>query len=294
MPYLIHVAIQLLLYVGLAYALDLVLGTTGILNVCHAGFYGIGAYTAAVLCQTYHSPLWFEFAIAGLVAAIAAVLISLPSMRLHDDFFVLASFALQVILSQLMLNWKSVTNGALGISGIPAPILWRHNVLGKTDLLLLTLAIVGCIVWSVRNLQSSPFGRALCAIRADEILAQALGKPTVKYKMAAFVISGSLASAVGVLYAHYMTFIDPSSFDANVSITFITLVILGGAGSRWGPALGAALVVLLPEGLRFIDIPNSVGPNVKQIIFSVCLLLVLIFRPQGLAGHHEFGRFTTE
>jgi len=294
MPYVTHVAIQVLLFIGLAYALDLVLGTTGILNICHAGFYGIGAYTAAILSLAYHSPLSLEIAVAAVTAASVAMLISLPSIRLHDDVFVLASFAFQVVISQVMLNWRSVTNGALGMSGIPAPILLRHSVQEKKVLFLLILAIIVCIVWTVRTLQRSPFGRVLYAIRSDETLAQALGKPTVKYKMDAFVISGVLASAAGVLYAHYMTFIDPSSFDANVSIMFVTLVIVGGAGSKWGPAFGALLVVLLPEALRFLPISSSVGPNLKQVIFSIGLVLILIFRPQGLAGKHEFGRIVDQ
>lgn len=292
MAYVIHIAIQLLLYMGLAYALDLILGTTGILNICHAAFFGIGAYTAALLSHAHPSLLWLEFALAGVAAALLAAFISLPSMRLHDDYFVLASFAFQVSFSQLTLNWNSVTNGALGISGIPAPVLWGQDAAGKSGIFLLALAVIGCVVWSVHRVQRSPFGRVLCAIRSDEILAQALGKPTVKYKVAVFMMSGVFASASGVLYAHYMTFIDPNSFNAGVSITFITVVILGGAGSKWGPAFGALLVVLLPEGLRFIDIPSAIGPNVKQVIFSICLLLVLIFRPRGLAGHQEFGRVT--
>lgn len=272
------------LYVVLAYALDLMLGLTGILPLCLLGFAGIGAYIGAIFSVNHVGSYFVEIAIAVILAALLSISVSLPSLRLRDDYFVLATFAFQLLLTGVFVNWTTVTKGQLGIRGIQRPYIWGHSHSSPTLLLALcaTLALGAFLV--VARIDRSPFGRVLRAIKTDEILAEALGKNTTKFKIVAFAISAALASAVGVTYSHYVQYVDPTSFDLGESILVMSMVIIGGAGSRFGPALGAVLLVSIPEALRFMHLPTSDGPNAKQIIFSILLLGVILRRPQGIVG----------
>jgi len=136
----------------------------------------------------------------------------------------------------------------------------------------------------VVQLARSPFGRVLRAIRDDEVFTKSLGKAIYRYKISTFAVSGSMAALAGGLYAYYMTFIDPTSFTIMESILILSMVIIGGAGSRWGPLVGATVLVILPEGLRFLGLPDSVAGNLRQVIYGVLLIVIVIFRPKGLVA----------
>ncbi len=142
----------------------------------------------------------------------------------------------------------------------------------------------------VRRITTSPFGRVLRAIRDDEGFTQATGKNTLRFKVGAFAVSATLAAAAGSLYAHYVTYVDPTSFTVTESILVISMVIIGGAGSPWGPLIGAAILVTLPEALRFLGLPSSLAANLRQVFYGALLVAMMMLRPKGLVGRYGFGQ----
>lgn len=277
------------IYVILAVSLDLLAGEAGLLSVSHAGFFGVGAYTSALVAVRLGGSflLWLLSAMA--IAAILSMSVSIPSMRLHDDYFIICTFGLQMILFNLMNNWQSLTAGPFGISAIPAPRILGIGVTTRSRFAILAVAIAilaSAVVWRLRN---SAFGRVLRAIREDEMAAQAFGKNTVRFKIIAFAISAAIAGTAGSLYAHYSTFIDPTSFSVTESILVLAMVIIGGAGSFWGPAIGAVLLVVFPEMLRFLGLPVTTAADLRQILYGTALVLMMIVRPKGMIGTYELG-----
>lgn len=290
MDYLLHILILATMYTVLAVSLDLLAGQTGLLSIAHAAFYGVGAYTSALLAV--HCGLGFIVgALLGMFfACLVSFVVSLPSLRLHDDYFVIATFGFQMILFSIFNNWMDLTRGPLGIPGIPQPIVFGWQVDSHLEFFVLSAlfaVIAYAVVW---RLSSSPFGRVLHAIREDEVFTKSLGKNTLRFKVTAFAVSAALAASAGSLYAHYITYIDPTSFTVMESILVISMVIIGGAGSTWGPLIGAVVLVILPEALRFIGLPSSVAADLRQIFYGALLVIMMMFRPHGLVGRYGFGR----
>ena len=293
MDYILHVFIIFSIYTMLVIALDLLVGHTGLLSLAPAAFYGLGAYTSALLAVNFGAP-FFVGVLAGIgVAVLVSFIVSLPSLRLHDDYFVIATFGFQMILFNVFNNWIQVTRGPLGIPGIPQPVIFGWHVTSHLDFLILAAAFACFAYFVVYRLTSSPFGRVLHAIREDEAFAKALGKNTLRFKVTAFAVSAALAASAGSLYAHYITYIDPTSFTVMESILIISMVIIGGAGSLWGPLIGAFALVMLPEALRFVGLPDAIAANVRQIIYGSLLVIMMMFRPRGLVGKFGFKKSTT-
>jgi len=290
MEYVLHVLVLAAIYAILSASLDLLAGRTGLVSVAHAAFYGLGAYTSAIFAL--HTGVSFLLAVplGMLLAIVASLVVSFTSTRLHDDYFVIATLAFQMILFTVFNNLIGITRGPLGISGIPRPVLFGWTVKTTLDFALLGTVLAGVAFLAVDRIASSPLGRVLLAIREDEVFAAGLGKDTFKTKAVVFAMSGALAASAGSLYAHYTTYIDPNSFTVGESILVISMVIVGGAGSRWGPMIGAVLLVSLPEILRFIGLPNDVAANVRQILYGTLLLAAMMIRPRGLVGSYGFGR----
>ena len=222
------------------------------------------------------------------MAALISFVVSLPSLRLHDDYFVIATFGFQVILYGVFNNWMELTRGPLGIPGIPQPVIFGWHVNSHLDFLILAAGFACFAYFAVYRITSSPFGRVLHAIREDEVFAKAHGKNTLYFKVTAFAVSAALAAMAGSLYAHYITYIDPTSFTVMESILIISMVIIGGAGSTWGPLVGAVVLVTLPEALRFVGLPSAVAANLRQIIYGSLLVIMMMFRPRGLVGKYGF------
>jgi len=290
MEYLFHVVVIISIYAVLASSLDLIAGHAGLVSVSHAAFYGLGAYMAA-LVTVYFRAHFLLGMLAGITVVVAASLVvSLPSLRLRDDYFAIATFAFQLILSNLLNDWVTVTRGALGISGIPRPVIFGWEPRSNLEFAALGLSLVAVAHVVVGRLTTSPFGRVLRAIREDEVFAQSLGKDTLRFKVTVFGIAAMLASCAGALYAHYMTYIDATSFTLNESMLVLSMVIIGGAGSRWGPLFGAAVLVIIPEALRFVGFPGPLAAKLRQLSYGGLLVFMLMVRPRGLVGRYGFGR----
>jgi len=289
MEYLLHIAIIALCFVVLAVSLDLLAGQTGLLALSHAAFYGLGAYTSALLAIHAGAPFLLAMSAGMLVAAFVSLLVSIPSLRLHGDYFAIATFGFQMILYSVFNNWSEVTGGSIGISGIPRARVFGMTIESRAGYVLLAgvFAVVAIVV--VRRIARSPFGRVLRAIREDEPFATALGKNTTRFKVTVFALSAAMAASAGSLYGHYNSYIDPSSFTVLESILVVSMVIIGGAGSVWGPVLGAIVLVALPEALRFVGLPLAVAANMRQILYGCLLVVMMMFRPRGLVGQYGLG-----
>jgi branched-chain amino acid transport system permease protein len=280
------------IYTVLAVSLDLVAGQTGLLSMAQAAFYGIGAYASALLAVHCGAGFFVGIMVGVASAGCLSFAVSLPSLRLHDDYFAIATFAFQMIFFSLFNNWLEVTRGPLGIPGIPRPVIVGWKVDSLPELLIVAMLLAASAFFAVNMISSSPFGRVLRAIREDEIFAQSLGKKAICFKVTVFAISAAMAAMSGSLYAHFITYIDPTSFTVMESILVIAMVIIGGVGGKWGPVLGAVVLVTLPEVLRFVGMPSAIAANMRQILYGAALVACMLWRPQGLVGEYAFGRET--
>ncbi len=288
MEYLLHILILIGIYVILAESLNLIVGYTGLLSIAHAAFYGVGAYVAALMALKMGSPFIINIICAVIISGLLGGLVGIPSLRIKDHYFVIATFAFQVIAFSILNNWVSFTGGPMGLPGIPQPVIFGWKVSSHFEFLLLVGAFDVLVFWLCHRIIRSPFGRVLMAIREDEIFALAAGKNVAVYKVAVFVIGSGMAAIAGALYAHYISFIDPTSFTVMESIFIISIVIIGGAGSLSGPVIGAVVLVMLPEILRFVGLPSSVAANIRQILYGGLLVAFMMWRPQGLVGKFGF------
>jgi branched-chain amino acid transport system permease protein len=282
-PYIYRVAVLCGINIILAISLNLVNGVTGQFSIGHAGFMAVGAYVSAAF-TVYAAPHLFgaagaaggitggaAFVIAillgGLVSAVTGFLVGLPSMRLRGDYLAIVTLGFGEIIRVIILNIDAV-GGARGFAGVPA----RSNLAW-----VLGAAIVTFVV--IRNLLQSYHGRAWLAIREDEIAAEALGVPTTRYKVIAFVIGAFFAGVAGALFAHYI-YLHTNSFTFMKSIEVIIMIVLGGMGSLTGSVLGATILTALPELLRFAS-------SDRLIVYSLLLVVLMIARPQGILGRKE-------
>lgn len=275
MEYLLHLLIMICIYSILAQSLSLVAGYSGQISLAHSGFYGIGAYTTALLSLNLGLPPLVNLVIAMFLSGMLAFVVAKVAVKTIDDYYVIITLGIQVVMYSIMNNWQSVTNGPLGIAGIPSFSLLGIKLVNTWSFLLLS-ATLAAIVWLVlHNLTQSPFGRMLRALSEDEVYTGSLGKNVGQAKVVSFVISGMLASIAGVLYAHYVSYIDPTSFTLDESIFILSIVIIGGMRNLRGVFLAAVFLVLLPEVLRFVGLPSSVAANIRQIVYGVALIIVI-------------------
>jgi branched-chain amino acid transport system permease protein len=288
MEYLLHILVITGIYIILTLSLNLVVGYTGLASLGHAAFSCVGAYASALLALNYGLSPWLGLLIGACVAAILGVVIGAPSLRLKGDYLALATFGLGVIVYSVAKNWVAVTRGPMGLPGIPGFSVFGVQVSEVWAYLILVAVFVWLTYFVMRRIVNSPFGRILRAIREDETAALAVGKDVNKYKIIVFVIGAFFAGIAGSLYAHYITFIDPSSFTVIESITILLMVVFGGLGSLSGSFIGAAVLVILPEMLRFVGMPSSVAAPLRQMIYGLLLVILMLKRPQGILGKYKW------
>lgn len=284
MEYLIHIAILFSIFAILAVSLDLVVGYTGLLSVAHAAFYGVGAYVVALMMTTLGVNFFLALILGALLAGLVALLIGLVLSRFRDDYFALGSLGFNVIVFSIFLNWQDLTRGPLGIPGIDRPEIFGFVLSENIAFLALTLVLLGLLYAFSRLLVSSSFGRALQAIREDEEALSVFGYRTSLFKLSIFVIGAGMAAIAGGLFASYITFIDPSSFFITESIFILAIIILGGLGSLRGAVLGALVLIILPEALRFVGMSPDIAAQMRQVIYGLILVFLMLYRPQGLVG----------
>ncbi len=275
------------IYIILSTSTNLLVGLTNLLSLGQAAFYGIGAYLTVYALMTLNFPLIPTLIFVFLFTAISSLIIAYPSLKLKGDYFVLATLGFQLIVYAILYNWIAVTRGPYGIPGISAPkLLGTFAISGIVPFLILSTILAVITVYSFRRLIHSPFGRVLKGIRDDEISVLSLGRDVTKFKVWAFVLSSGFIGIAGAIYAAYISYIDPTSFNLNEAIFILVAVIIGGTGNVKGPIVGAVFVVVLPELLRFVGLPDSVAANLRQIIYGLTIIGLMRFRPQGIAGEY--------
>ena len=278
--YISDILTMVCINVILAVSLNIVTGLLGQLVLGHAGFMLVGAYAAALF--TLHSglPLAVSFPIGlligGLVAALSGVIIGVPALRLKGDYLAIITLGFGEII-RVIANNLTITNGAKGLYGIES-LNSRHDL---TAMFTYVFFIAVLVIFISFTFGTSRHGRAVIAIREDEIAAEASGINTTYYKLLAFVLAAFIAGVAGGLYAHQIGIIDPSKFDFNRSTEILVMVVLGGMGSITGAIISATVLTILPEALRGFS-------SYRMLLYSVVLICVMLFRPTGLLGRKEF------
>ncbi len=288
MEYLLHIMVISGIYIILTLSLNLIVGYTGLPALGHAAFSCIGAYTSSLLALNMGVSPWIGLLIGACVAALSGIVVGYPAVRLKGDYLALATFGLGVIVYSIAKNWVSLTRGPMGLPGIPQFSVFGLQLSEIWVYLILVGVFVAFTIFVINRIVNSPFGRVLRSIREDEIASQALGKNTNKYKLIVFIIGAFFAGIAGSLYAHYITFIDPSSFTVMESITILLMVIFGGMGSISGSIVGAVVLVVFPELLRFLGMPSSIAAPMRQMIYGLLLIVLMLKRPQGIMGAYRF------
>jgi branched-chain amino acid transport system permease protein len=283
--YAVHLLILALLYSVLALALNFQLGSANIPNFATGASYGIGAYASALLAINFGMSFWLTLPIAALVATFFGFALGFPSMRTRETYLALVTIAFGIVVHQLLNNF-SWTGGPNGLVGIPAPVLFGHSftrpieIFGQrlpsqANFYYLSALLVGLAIVSARRLHDSRVGLAWNALRGDELAARCQGINVVWYKILAFAVDAFLAAFAGTIYAAYVSYISPDNFTFLVSVTIMTMVIVGGMDNTLGVIVGAFLLTMLPEKLRIFS-------DYRLLFVSVIVILFLILRPQGL------------
>jgi len=288
MEYLAHIIIIAGIYTILSLSLNLIVGYTGLAALGHIAFATVGAYASSLLALNLGISPWIGLLIGAIMASILGAIVAYPALRLKGDYLALATFGLGVIVYSVAKNWVSLTRGPMGLPGIPSFSLFGLEFNNVWTYLVLVLIFVSITYFAIRNITKSPFGRILTGIREDEIATEAMGKNIIKHKLIVFMVGAFFAGIAGSLYAHYITFIDPSSFTAMESITVLLMVVFGGLASLPGSVVGAMVLVIFPELLRFLGLPSSVAAPLRQMIYGLLLVVLMIYRPKGLIGKYKF------
>lgn len=280
--YLIHILSLGAIYVVLALAYAVPLGYAGVFNLGHVGLIAVGAYVSALMTESGIS-FWLALPAAVAAGALGGFLLSLPARRLKGDYYALVTLGFMFFTSAILLNWIPLTHGPFGVTGIVRP-----NGFAQPEIFLLLVAVFAVLVLLfVRRITHSPFGRALEAVRDDELAAESLGKPAGKLKSVALVISGALAGLGGALLAHFIQFINPQLFWLDMLVWLTAALVLGGLASVRGTVLGVIILFAIFEPLRFLPLPPDLLGALRLIIFSLLLLGLMLFRPKGIWGRAQ-------
>jgi len=273
--YLITILITIVIYAILAHSLNIITGQAGQISLGHAAFFGIGAYTAAMLYTEAGFPFWIDVPLAAFVAGLIGALLGIPCLRVRDDFLAITTMGINFVVEAVFL-YIPFFGGAMGIGGISLPN-WFGREMTKAEYFLLILIVFVVLLLLDRWLGRSWIGLAWASIREDEQAAGAMGVDVVRFKVFAFILGSMIAGLAGGFYAHFLTFIMPQNFGFGQSIVILCMVVFGGIGTRWGPVVGAIILGVLPEVFRPIM-------EYRTLVYGLLLLAMMRFQPGGLLG----------
>jgi ABC-type branched-subunit amino acid transport system ATPase component/ABC-type branched-subunit amino acid transport system permease subunit len=277
--YHLHVAIMAGIFTILALSLNLLLGYTGQLSLGHAAFFGIGAYTSALLGLRLEWPFWVGLPGAAVAAGLAGWAIGRLALRVRGAYFVLVTISFAGVIALVSVNWMELTNGPLGLPGVPAAALGGFVFRTKSAYYYLVLGAAAGTLLLCHRLVRSRLGRAFLALRENEPLAESVGIDPTRTLVLAAVVSAAMAGVAGSLYAHYTRFVSPEVFLFNYTVTMVIMVVAGGKGTLAGPVVGAVLFTVLPEALR-----EAVAWQWQMLAYGVVLVLLVFFLPRGIVG----------
>jgi branched-chain amino acid transport system permease protein len=283
MEYLYGIIIIVGLYIVLATSFNLIIGYGGLVSIAHPVFFALGAYASALLSRDVGVPVLLAMIAGMLVAVVASIAMALPSLRVSGDYLLIASIGFQLGVLEVIKNLR-VTGGPGGFTNIP-PFLIRD--FGRESYVALVLAVTVAVILLVRWIARSDYGRAMSAMRDDELAFASVGRDAMWMKIAIFGLGSGLAGLAGALYAHYFRFIAPEQFEILQSAAILTMVVVGGLRTTWGPVVGALLLQALPQALTFINLPPSVLGPIQGLLFTGLVLVFMFFRPQGLVAAED-------
>jgi branched-chain amino acid transport system permease protein len=266
----------------LALSLNLLLGYTGQLSLGHAAFFGIGAYTSALLTLKLDWSFWLALPSAAAAAGLAGWAIGRLALKLRGAYFVLVTISFAGVISLVSINWMELTNGPLGLPGVPAPELGAWSFRTKRAYYYLVLGAAALSYLVCHRIVRSRIGRALIALRENEPLAESVGIDGTRYLVLAAVVSAALAGVAGSLYAHYTRFVSPEVFLFTYTVTMVIMVIAGGQGTLIGPVIGALLFTALPEALR-----EAMAWQWQMLAYGLLLIALVFFLPRGIVPSFE-------
>jgi branched-chain amino acid transport system permease protein len=270
-----------LMYVILGLGLNIAVGLAGLLHLGYVAFYAVGAYTYALLNLHFGLGFWTCVPIGGFLAALFGLALGIPVLRLRGDYLAIVTLGFGEIMRMVLENWNEFSFGPSGISQIPKPGFFGMELTTSQNIMYvyyLAIALAVLTVFCTYRLQNSRIGRALMAMREDEIASQAMGVDITRTKLSAFALSATFAGVAGVLFAAKTSFINPQSFTFMESAIILSIVVLGGMGSILGVIIGALILILLPEYLRELG-------NYRMLIFGASMVIMMIFKPQGIISN---------
>ncbi len=282
--YILRIINMSFIYIILSMSLNLITGVTGQFHLGHAAFYGVGAYTAALLSVKLHVSFVLAFIAGGVGAAFLGLLIGLPTIRLRDIYLTVTTLGFGEIVRLILLNWVSVTRGPMGIPGIPYPEFFGISIRSQIDFYYLIFIVLVISVIVLFRITYSRYGDILRAIRENELAAKTLGINSTFYKVTAFVVGAFFAGLAGSLFAYFSAYISPDSFTFAESINILAMVVIGGLGSMPGAILGALILALAPEGFRFLA-------EYRMVVVGLLMLGVILWRNSGLIGEQAAIKF---
>lgn len=287
---MVNFFLLILIYTGIyslmAIGQNVITGYAGMLSLCQAGFFAIGSYVTAILCVDCGWNFFATLPIAALLSALVGVLIGLPTLRLKGDYLAIATLGLGEIIRNVINNWDSLTNGPMGIQRIPKPSILgiTINPYNKLGYLLMVVIFVLVFYLILKRLADSRMGRALEAIREDEIAAGSMGINVTKYKVFSFAIGAACAGVAGSLQTCFSLSVTPGTYTFMVSVMVLCMVVLGGMGNFKASILGAFLIQLISYFPQLVGLSNAFPAQVKQILFGLILIVMMIYHPQGIMG----------
>ncbi|WP_435921999.1 branched-chain amino acid ABC transporter permease [Paenibacillus sp. DYY-L-2] len=281
--YLMHIVIMIGIFSILSMSLNVIIGYAGQFALGHAAFYGIGAYSAALLMIHFHVSFWIALPAAAVIAGFFGFLLGTPVIRLRGDYLGIVTLGFGEIVRLIFVGWVDVTRGPMGLPGIPAPSLFGYTFSGKTEFYYLILALALLTFFVIHRVVHSGVGLSMLTVREDETLAQSIGIRPNKYKLIAFTVGGFFAGIAGAFWATYISFVSPDAFRYLDSVNILAMVILGGTASLPGSILGAVILVLAPELLRYMS-------DYRMLLMGLAIVLMMIFKPTGFWGekHRKF------
>jgi branched-chain amino acid transport system permease protein len=278
MDYIYSVIILISLFVILATSFNLVIGYGGLISIAHPIFYGLGAYTSALLARDAGLPVPLAILAGAALATAMSVVLSLPALRISGDYLLIASIGFQLGMIELIKNLR-FTGGASGVSNIPAFLVPSY---GRISYVVLVICVAAAVVLLVRWIAHSDYGRAISAMRDDEVAFAALGRDAKWMKISIFALGSGVAGFAGALYAHYFRFVTVEQFEILMSSTILTMVVVGGLRSPWGPVVGAVLLQILPQAITFLNLPPVLLGPLQGLLFTGLVLVFMFVRPGGL------------
>ena len=278
MDYIYSVIILISLFVILATSFNLVIGYGGLISIAHPIFYGLGAYTSALLARDAGLPVPLAMLAGAALATAMSVVVSLPALRISGDYLLIASIGFQLGMIELIKNLR-FTGGASGVSNIPAFLVPSY---GRIAYVVLVICVAVAVVLLVRWIAHSDYGRAISAMRDDEVAFAALGRDAKWMKISIFALGSGIAGFAGALYAHYFRFVTVEQFEILMSSTILTMVVVGGLRSPWGPVVGAVLLQILPQAITFLNLPPVLLGPLQGLLFTGLVLVFMFVRPGGL------------